>query len=274
MTGKHHFKKWGNSILLLGLLSLPWLLSSSSLRLVELMLILSIAGMGLQLLTGQAGLISLGQAGFMAIGAYTTSFILSKGYPLGVGVLAAVSLAAVGGLLLGLPANRLKGPYLAIVSLAFGIGISTWIAHTEWLGASSGMSVVIPDLSMGFISQEYSLYGFILIVAITIYMISRVLRSSAWGLIWLGLRDQEVMVAHLGINPARYKSLAFAICAAFGGLSGSLWAMYVGYLSPTSFGFTLSISLLAGIVFGGMYSLQGAIIGVCLLTFLEQNLLP
>ncbi|MEL7534999.1 MAG: hypothetical protein AAFN10_27095 [Bacteroidota bacterium] len=98
--------------------------------------------------------------------------------------------------------------------------------------------------------------------------------SSKWGLIWQGIREQEILIPHLGINAAFYKTWAFVISAAFAGLAGALWALYITYLSPTSFGFTLSISLLAGIVLGGLYTLEGAILGIALLSLLKQNLLP
>ncbi|MEM6343021.1 MAG: branched-chain amino acid ABC transporter permease [Bacteroidota bacterium] len=264
------FLKYSIGILLgLGLLSLPLFGSAASIRLVELVLIYSIAGMGLQLLTGQAGLISLGQAGFMAIGAYTTAYLLQLGWPLALAIPLAVLLSGLVGILLAIPANRLSGPYLAIVSLAFGIGISSWISHTNWLGASSGMRVLTPQQL-----PETGLYFMIVIISFVAYIGASVLRSSKWGLIWQGIREQEILIAHLGIKAAYYKSWAFVICAAFAGLAGALWALYLTYLSPTSFGFTLSISLLAGIVLGGLYKLEGAILGIALLSLLKQNLLP
>jgi len=274
MAPKYQIKRWLSILMMLGLLALPFLGSASMLRLLELILIYGIAGMGLQLLTGQAGLISLGQAGFMAVGAYTAAFLLSLQWPLVIAIVVAVFVSALVGILLAIPANRLQGPYLAIVSLAFGIGISTWIAHTDWLGASAGMRVAIPNLAIGPLSQENGLYLLIMLMAVAAYIGASVLRSSPWGLIWKGLRDQEIVIAHLGLNPAYYKSLAFVICAGFGGLAGALWALYITYLSPTSFGFTLSISLLAGIVLGGLYTLEGALIGIAALSLLEQNLLP
>ncbi|MEL7532105.1 MAG: branched-chain amino acid ABC transporter permease, partial [Bacteroidota bacterium] len=180
MAPKHHLKYGLRILLILGLLSLPLYGSAASIRLVELILIYIIAGMGLQLLTGQAGLISLGQVGFMAIGAYATAYLLQSAWPLALAMLVGVLLSALLGILLAIPANRLTGPYLAIISLAFGIGISTWISHTNWLGASSGMRVAVPPQL-----QEESLYFLVVIISIVAYGGASVLRSSKWGLRFL-----------------------------------------------------------------------------------------
>lgn len=265
--------KWKSPIWILGLLALllmPFWQSSANLRLIELMLLSSVASIGLQLKTGQAGLISLGQAGFMALGAYCTAILLQQAWPLPLAILVGVILAGGIGGILGMSASRLSGPYLAIVSLAFGIGISTWIANTDYLGASAGLMVPIP----AFLQSEHSLYYVVLAVAGLAYLAAYLLSHSHWGLIWRAIRDRELLTVHLGINSNLHKSLVFGIGAAFGGLAGGLWAIYLGYLSPASFGFSLSVSLLAGLVFGGQGYLAGAVLGTSLLTLLEQNLLP
>ncbi|MEL6650123.1 MAG: branched-chain amino acid ABC transporter permease [Bacteroidota bacterium] len=257
-------------LILLALILMPLWQSTANLRLLELMLLSSVACLGLQLKTGQAGLISLGQAGFMALGAYSTAILLQQGWPLLLAMLVGVIIAAVIGGILGLTASRLSGPFLAIVSLAFGIGVSTWIANTDWLGASAGLMVPIP----AFLQSENNLYYAVVAVVVFAYLTASFLSRSHWGLIWRAIRDKELLTVHLGINSNLHKSLVFGLGAAFGGLAGGLWAIYLGYLSPASFGFSLSVSLLAGLVFGGQGYLAGAVLGTSLLTLLEQNLLP
>jgi branched-chain amino acid transport system permease protein len=254
--------------LLVFLLCLPFWTGSYALSLTELLVAQAIAVMGLNLLVGDTGLISLGHAGFMAVGAYGTAILSQFGIPPLLGMLMAAGLAAGLGGLFALPANRLQGPYLAIATLAFGLFITVFIGRNAFLGGHSGLSV--PSLA----ANETLRYVIILLIGYLAWIWVSYLHQSRLGRVFRAIRDQELAAESVGVNPARYKNLSFVLSAALAGIAGSIWAWYLGYLHPGQFGFGLSVSLLAAVVLGGLGHVNGGIAGAILLTLMDQQFSP
>lgn len=224
--------------------------------------IYGIAGFGLMLLSGYTGQISMGHAAFLAIGAYAEAILQAKGMPFVVSAPAAILLAAAAGVVIGLPALRLTGIYLAIATLAFGFIVEEVIARWESMtGGSAGMLVSGLDLAGFRLEGQYSFYylcvGCIVVVGFAVFNLLR----SPTGRAFIAIRDSEVSAQSMGVNLARYKTLSFAISAGITGLAGALYAHQIRFLSPEQFTLFVSIELLMMIVIGGMGSLHGVVFG-------------
>ncbi len=226
----------------------------------------------LGLINGFTGQFSLGHAGFMAIGAYTTTqcavlFNLAPGTVSGtIGFLAALviggSVAAVFGLLVGVPSLRLKGDYLAIVTLGFGEIIRVIIQNLDFLGGARGFTE-IPKLS-----NMFWVFG---IAALTVFVVWNLVRST-YGKGFLAVADDEISAEAMGINSTRYKVIAFVTGAFFAGIAGGLYAHFVVYINPSQFGFVKSIEIVIMVMVGGVHSIIGVILSATLLTVLREVL--
>lgn len=251
--------------------------SSYPVYMLNLILIYCMAALGLQLLIGISGQISLGHAAFMAIGSYTSALLTAKLHlPFLVGLLAAALLTALIGFALGLPALRLHGPYLALATISFGTALPELLAKWEPLtGGHAGM--LVPTASIGplVLGNEYSLYYLNLGVLIFLFWFSMNLLRSRFGRAWQSLRESEIAAQSMGVNLAFAKTSAFALSAAYGGIAGSLYAHLVGFISPIDFNSFMSLQLLAMLVVGGLGSLPGSIVGATtvnlLLAFLSRT---
>jgi branched-chain amino acid transport system permease protein len=237
-----------------------------------------VLAVSLNLVNGHTGQFSLGHAGFMAVGAYTSGAItLFAGKPffaaLGtntfttgllflLALIAGGLLAAFFGLLVGVPSLRLKGDYLAIVTLGFGEIIRVIIQNTESLGGARGMSG-IPQYTTFFWA-----FG---CAAITIYVIGNLV-SSTYGRGFLGVRDDELAAEAMGINTTKYKVVAFVISAFFAGLAGGLYAHFFQYITPEGFNFLKSVDVVIMVILGGMGSTLGVTIAAIGLTVLNEFL--
>jgi branched-chain amino acid transport system permease protein len=258
-----------------------------------LMMILAnmILGMSLNLVSGFTGQFSLGHAGFMAVGAYTSAFLgqsllTSMGAIEGVSqflifpllALAGGGMAALAGYVVGLPSLRLKGDYLAIVTLGFGEIIRVVLLNTPAVGGARGFSDIKgpADWSLGplTVSRFMTSYGMAVFwVLVCFFTIWRLVRS-AHGRAFLSVRDDELAAEAMGIHTTRAKVRAFIISSFFAGVAGSLLAHYVGYLNPASFTFNRSVDAVIIVVLGGMGSLSGSLIAATVVTILPELLRP
>ncbi|AZT90324.1 branched-chain amino acid ABC transporter permease [Caldicellulosiruptor changbaiensis] len=223
-----------------------------------------ILGVSLNLINGITGQFSLGHAGFMAIGAYTTAVLttLEKPLPFYLTVLIGGLLAMLCGLLIGLPVLRLRGDYLAIATLGFGEIIRVIIQNIDYLGGASGISDI---------PQGIDWTGYFIITVITVVVILNIINSS-FGRAMIAIREDEIAAEAMGINTTLYKVLAFMIGAFFAGIAGSVYSGSFGFIQPDMFNFFKSIDILVIVVLGGLGSISGSIISAIVLTIISALL--
>jgi branched-chain amino acid transport system permease protein len=232
-----------------------------------------IAAHGMNLLAGYTGQISLGQAAFMAIGAYTHIILYTQGAPLPVSVATGAIVAGAAGALVGLPALRLKGPYLAIATLGFQVGVDQLLGRWDSVtGGRMGLGVPAPELFGVRISSGsvYFVLCFAVAAAVTVGVYN--LARSRTGRAFVAIRDNETAAQAMGVDLLRYKTLAFALSALITGLAGALYAHLVDRLNPQHFTLVMSIELLVMVVVGGLASVLGSILGASLLVLLPHVL--
>lgn len=246
---------------------------------------LGIAIGGLTVLLGLNGQLSLGHGALMAIGAYTTALMMQNREdpkPLVLVMLAAVVVTLLVGIVVGIAAARLHGPYIAGATLALAVavpGIASYFGET--LGGEQGLSVISPvapqwfsDVVYFFTAHDVTVNSYLAYVGwialIVSFFLLANLSSSRVGRTWRAVRDDDVAAQLAGINVGRARVVCFVVSAACAGLAGSVMAMVVRIAAPSGFTLTLSLSLLTAVVLGGLGSLTGAIIGAALLTFLPQ----
>jgi branched-chain amino acid transport system permease protein len=254
------------SLLLAFLLLAPWLVSQYVLSQVTFILIYGIVGLGLMLLCGYTGLISIGHAAFLGVGAYTEAYLAARGWPLALSLAASAALTAAAGVVVGLPALRVKGMYLGIATLAFGFIVEEVMARWESVtGGNAGKTV--PALHVFAIARhsDLQLYFVCLLCTVLATLFVLNLLRSPTGRAFVAIRDSEVSAQSMGIALAYYKSLSFASSAALAGIGGALYAHKLNYLSPEQFGIVQSIDLLMMIVVGGLGSVHGAFLGAIFL---------
>lgn len=228
---------------------------------------------GLSLLFGYAGQISLGQAGFYGIGAYMAAILSVRwGLPPVLGLIAAIIVPAVLGYVVGRPVLRLRGYYLAMVTAALGLILHT--VFVEWVDVTGGYSGItgIPALAIGPYSARSPVIMYYLSGAIGFIVMLLALRlvDTAYGRAMRTMRESEMAARSCGIPTARLKAEVFAVSAGLSGLGGALYAQYVGFVSPESFTIDTSINLLLALAVGGVGSLWGAAFGAFLLTFMPE----
>jgi branched-chain amino acid transport system permease protein len=255
--------------LLLGLVVLPLLIPAYLVD-VSLVFIYGLCGLSLMVLAGYTGLVSLGHAAFLGIGAYTHVYVVHDlGLPWVVGVALACVVTAGVGVLVGLPALRMTGVYLSIATLAFALIIQE--ALTRWervTGGLKGKAVekpVVFGVNMGGDAAFYFLCLAFLIGAL--WLTGNLLRAPT-GRAWVAIRDSEIAAQSMGVNLAVYKTSAFAYSAALMGVAGALFAHKIGFLAPDIFTVLLSIQFLLMVVVGGLGSLHGALFGAVFVALL------
>jgi len=263
---------WGAMGLFLLLLA-PLFLDIFYIGELSLILIYAITGLGLMLLVGYTGLVSLGHAAFLGIGAYTDAVLLAQGVPFIIAFVMAGIVAAIAGILLALPVLRMTGLYLAIATLAFAIIIEEVFVHWESLtGGFRGMNVEPPSFFGVVLWEPSELYYLCLaVLLLVLFAVLNLLRTPT-GRALIAIRDSPVSAQSLGIHPAKYKVISFALSAGITGLAGALMGHRTEYLSPDSFNILLSIQLLMMVVVGGLGSVQGALWGAVFVGFLPQGL--
>ena len=236
-----------------------------------------IAIVGLNVVTGYSGQISLGQGAFMAIGAYTTA-ILNVNYHVGIywTIPCAGVIAGVIGLAFGFPALRLSGVYLALATFALSIAIvSVAKRFDHFTGGTPGKVLKLPSSPLGGLSAEVWLYYLTGTIAIILFGLVWLLLRGRVGLSLRALRDAPIAATAFGVSLARFKTLAFALSAFYAGVAGALLAIAIAFVNPDTFPVSLSILLLTGAVLGGLGSLSGMIFGALFIEFVPvwaQNL--
>lgn len=253
-------------------LAAPFLLSEYVLSQAVFVLIYSLVGFGLMVLTGYTGQVSLGHAAFLGVGAYTEALLQGYGVSFVLSLPAAALLAALVGVIVGLPALRLRGIYLAIATLAFGIIVEEIFARWESVtGGGAGKHVKSLSLfDYSFDGSDIAFYYLCLfLVALSLVGVLNLMRSPT-GRAFVAIRDSEISAASMGIHLARYKTLSFAISAALTGLAGALYAHKLSFITPDQFGLIVSIELITIIILGGVGGLHGAVFGAAIVILLPQ----
>jgi branched-chain amino acid transport system permease protein len=232
--------------------------------------IAAIGAIGLNILTGYTGQISLGQGGFLAVGAYTSVILVERaGMPTPVGIAAAILMTALLGAFFGLPALRLKGLYLAIATLASQF-IILWIVRnwTPVTGGNDALGVSPPRL-LGFeLEGDFRWYWVILACGVIAALAATNLFRTGLGRAFVAIRDQDIAAEATGVDVVRYKILAFAISSGFVGLAGALTAHYTGIVTWERFTFDVSVLYVAMIIVGGLGSVAGSVYGAVFLLVL------
>ncbi|HEY5624118.1 MAG TPA: branched-chain amino acid ABC transporter permease, partial [Gammaproteobacteria bacterium] len=228
---------------------------------------------GLMLLVGYTGLVSLGHAAFLAIGAYAHAILISYGVSFPLSLAIASLFSASIGAIVGLPAMRMTGIYLAIATLAFAFIVEYVIAHAEPLtGGFRGMVVPRPEIFGVDLGGPVPFYFLCLSILVVSLVAALNLLRSPMGRAMISIRDSEISAQCIGVDLARTKSIAFAISAGFTGLAGGLFAHRAGYMSPDTFTILTSMQLLLMVVVGGLGSLHGVIFGAIFIVLLPQGI--
>ena len=258
--------------LMAGLGILPWIAPSYIVSYAILILIAAVGAIGLNIITGSAGLISLGHAGFLAIGAYCTGILITDhGWGIVPAMIASGVAAGLASIVIGVPSLRLKGLYLAITTLAFSIIVTQLILEFDGLtGGSSGKAVGRPDILGIPMRSGTSIYYLALVTCILVALGALNLLRSKVGRAWGALRDYDIAASLMGVDVKRYKLLAFAVSSFVIGIAGSLLALHLRYLNVDSFTLLTSIEAIAMIIVGGLGSVRGAILGAVVITLLPD----
>ncbi len=259
-------------VFILFLLLLPWFAKEHVLYAATLIFIYGIGILGQNLLIGYTGQLSLGQAGFLAIGAFTFGHIVRLGLPWPAGLLGAGVMAGLFGVVVGIPSLRLKGPYLAIATLGFGIAVYQVFLNSEFLSGGR-MGLIIPKLSPFFglpshISNYYFNFIFVFIFTVVTFNII----SSYLGRTFIAIRDNDIAAEAIGVNLTRYKLLSFGISSFYAGIQGGLYGLFIGFLEPNMFTFAESTTLFVAVIIGGIASVEGSLMGAAFVILVPQLL--
>jgi branched-chain amino acid transport system permease protein len=242
---------------------------------LTMVVVYAICLLGLNILTGFNGQISLGHGAFFAIGAYTTAILLDKtGIPYWATVPMAGALCLVAGFIFGLPALRLEGLYLALATFALAVATPQLLKYRRleaWTGGVQGITFAKPDPPpyLPFDSDQW-LYFFCLIVAVPLFIVGWNLLRGRSGRAIIAIRDNSLAASAMGIDTAFYKSATFGISAMYTGVAGALGALVTQFVAPDSFPIFLSLSFLVGIVVGGVSSIAGAVFGAIFIEFVPN----
>jgi branched-chain amino acid transport system permease protein len=269
--------RFGLGALLVALFGVvPAVAGDYALSILNLVGIASVGALGLNLLVGYAGQISLGQGGFMAVGAYTAALlVLRLGAPFWVALPAAGAVTAVVGCVFGIPSLRVKGLYLAIATLAAQFIIEWNLLHSAWItGQGAQGALVIEPAALGalVLDTERRKYYLIMTVALLATVVARNIVRTYLGRAFVAIRDQDIAAETMGVNIFRYKLLAFATSSFYAGVTGGLWAYYTQVVSYEHFLINTSIDYLAMIIIGGLGSVPGSILGAAFITLMPAGI--
>ena len=264
-------------LLLLALIAcvIPFIASSYRTFQFTLVMVYAIALLGLNILTGYNGQISLGHGAFYAIGAYCTAILMDKlGAPYWATVPLAGAVCLVVGFLFGLPALRLEGLYLALATFALGVAMPQLLKYKaleHWTGGVQGIVIAKPEAPFGIpLNADQWLYFFTLAITALMFLLGWNLLRGRVGRALVAIRDHHIAAEAMGVNNALYKSLAFGVSAMYTGIAGALGAIAVQFVAPDSFNIFLSILFLVGIVIGGLASISGALYGALFIQFVPN----
>lgn len=260
-------------LLIIFLAAFPFLVKNYYVYVANYMAINIIVVVGLNLLVGYTGQISLGHAGFFAIGAYTTIVLmLNLHFPFLLALPTAGLITAIFGFLLGLPALRLEGPYLAIATLGFGISVTQVIGKIQIFGERQGLHA--PELTIGpwHLNTDRDFYFFLITITILLVLAARNIVKTKVGRAFIAIRDADIAAETMGVNLTYYKTLAFALSAFYAGVGGGLYAFVLRFIEPELFNLFMSVMFLTMTVVGGLGSIIGSIAGAGLLSWLDIEL--
>ena len=259
-------------LIIIVLLAIFWAKNTYYLHVLGAIAVTVLVGVGLNILTGLSGQVSIGHAGFFAIGAYTSSLLMTKlQWNFWLAMVMAVVVSAVTGLVLAAPALRVSGPYLAMVTVAFGIIVEQILI--EWVDLTGGFGGIfnIPQPTLFNLPPAMRNVVLLAWIAAILALISfAALKKHHWGRAWQAVRDDEIAATALGLNVLRIRLMAFAISAAFTGLGGVFFASIIGFISPGSFTFHRSILFLLVAILGGLGTVAGSVVGAIALVILPE----
>jgi branched-chain amino acid transport system permease protein len=268
---KHGGHTFWYSLLVVALLLSPWIVSEYWLAQFTLILIYGIVGLGLMLLAGFTGQFSMGHAAFLGVGAYTQAVLTNAGVPFVFALAASALLSALVGVVVGLPALRVKGIYLGIATFSFGFIVQEVFSRWEKVtGGNAGLQAKAPDIFGWNADTSTEFYFVCLVIAIGCTLVIVNILRSPTGRAFVAIRDSEISAQSMGINLAEYKTMSFSISAAFAGIGGALYAHSIKFLSPDQFDILQSIDLLLMVVIGGLGSIHGAFLGAIFLITMPQ----
>lgn len=257
----------------LTLLAFPFLASDYWLYLACLVCINVASATGLNILTGYTGLVSLGQAAFMGLGAYTVAILQTRlGTPFLFNLLAGGVVAMLGGLIVGIPSLRVKGLYLAIATIAASFIAHFIFANTRFTGGTGGIALPPATVLGVVLDTSFRLYWVILPITVLMLLGAANLFRTRIGRAFIAIRDRDISAEVLGIPLLRYKLLSFGLSSFYAGLAGGLWAYFFRVVTPESFPLLMSIFFLAAIIVGGMGSILGGILGAVFMTMVPELL--
>jgi branched-chain amino acid transport system permease protein len=267
--------RWGLGLLILAACVLPFLVSNYRVFQFTLVIVYAIALLGLNMLTGYNGQISLGHGAFYAIGAYVAAILMDKfGVPYWLTLPAAGVVCGVAGFLFGLPALRLEGLYLSLATFALGVALPQILkfkGFENWTGGAMGIVIVKPEAPAGLpLTQDQWLYFVALAVAVLMFGVGWNILRGRMGRAMVAIRDQPIAAQAMGVDTAMVKSMTFGVSALYTGVAGALGAIVIQFVAPDSFSIFLSITLVVGVVIGGLASISGAIWGALFIQFIPN----
>ena len=265
----------GLALLLVAACVLPFLVSNYRVFQFTLTLVYAIALLGLNMLTGYNGQISLGHGAFYAIGAYVAAILMDKfGVPYWATIPVAGAVCLGVGFLFGLPALRLEGVYLALATFALGVAMPQILKYKgfeHWTGGVQGIVIVKPEPpEWSGLTQDQWLYFVVLVCTVALFVIGWNILRGRMGRAMVAIRDQPIAAQAMGVNTALIKSLSFGVSAMYTGIAGALGAIVIQFVAPDSFNVFLSITLVVGVVIGGLASIPGAIYGALFIQFIPN----
>jgi branched-chain amino acid transport system permease protein len=255
--------------------ALPFLVSNYRVFQLNMVLVYAIVLLGLNILTGYNGQISLGHGAFYAIGAYVAAILMEHfAWPYWATLPVAGAVCFISGFLFGLPALRLRGHYLALATFALAVAMPQILKYKhieQWTGGVQGIVIIKPDPPFGLkITPDQWLYLFTLAVLIVLFAVAWNLLRGRVGRAIVAIRDHPIAAEAMGVNSALFKTLTFGVSALYTGVAGALGAIVVQFVAPDSFTAGLSINFLVGIVVGGVASISGALYGALFIQFVPN----
>jgi branched-chain amino acid transport system permease protein len=269
------WKAIGLIVVVIAATALPFMVSSYRVFQFNMVLVYAIVLLGLNILTGYNGQISLGHGAFYAIGAYVAAILMDRfAWPYYATIPLAGVVCFVFGFLFGLPALRLRGHYLALATFALAVAMPQILKYKhieQWTGGVQGIVILKPDPPFGLdITPDQWLYLFTLAILIVMFVLGWNLVRGRIGRAIIAIRDHPIAAEAMGVNSAMYKSLTFGVSALYTGVAGALGAIVVQFVAPDSFTAALSINFLVGIVIGGIASISGAFYGALFIQFVPN----
>ena len=280
-AGHRAYQAVGWLVLLVAVALAPWLVSQSKLVLLSQAAAFSVAVLGLNLVTGFSGQVSLGHSAFMGVGAYTTAILVADhSWSYFATVPLAAAICFVVGVLVGIPALRLKGLYLALATLGLAVIFPNLVNRLDSItGGSNGKNIPVRRIRL--VAPSWTnlrareegyiwVYFVIVVIAALLFLLARNMLASRTGRAFLALRDNAIGAEVSGVDLARHKVLAFGVSAAYAGIAGSLFMFTVTNATGTAYSLNRSVELLTGVVIGGLASLPGSVLGGLLVIFLPE----